>query len=673
MKKRILALILALMLFIMPTACFLDDEEEEIPNDGDISEEDDTEDDDDTPEEDIGNPDQTWAIYWYLCGSDLETECAAATEDIREMMEVSLPENVKVIIETGGAAQWQNDFVDSGKLERYVYSSEGLERVDSLPRDNVGDPETLADFLRFCKENYPADKTAALFWNHGGGSVSGAAFDENYNYDSLTLDEFHWAFDSVFDLSNENPPFEAVGFDACLMATIDTAYAFSGVAKYLIASEELEPGCGWNYTGWLQALADNPGMDGAHFGKAVCDSYVSGCEEYYVDNEITLSVTDLTKIGPLLEAYDAMGKEALTYAVENPGFLCEMDRKAEKSENYGGNSKSEGYTNMVDLGSLAEKCGQLLPQGYKQVMNALENCIVYKINGPYREEAKGLSCYYSYNRDANDFAGYKNIGCSDAFRYLYEYAINGCLSNEGMEYVNNIGYESDTVPEIPQLDTDSGEVYAITLDDDGYATLELDEETLGKLSGVYFQMAYLNEENDFMLILGHDNDIEADWDNGIFKDNFRGVWGSIDGHLVHMELSGESDNYNLYSVPILLNGVECNLEVVYDFTKETFDILGARKCIDDNGMADKNLVKLKDGDEITTLYYAASISGDDAFECVEVETFTVTSETSFFEQKLGDGKFVMMFQLEDFTGNTINSQRVCFTIEGEDIYSEIID
>ena len=39
-----------------------------------------------------------------------------------------------------------------------------------------------------------------------------------------------------------------------------------------------------------------------------------------------------------------------------------------------------------------------------------------------------------------------------------------------------------------------------------------------------------------MLYLGTDNDMTADWDNGVFYDNFRGVWGAIDGHIVYMEL-----------------------------------------------------------------------------------------------------------------------------------------
>ena len=56
--------------------------------------------------------DGSWAVYWYLCGSDLETNYGCATTDLVEMLEVALPENVNVVIQTGGAAVWQNDLMD---------------------------------------------------------------------------------------------------------------------------------------------------------------------------------------------------------------------------------------------------------------------------------------------------------------------------------------------------------------------------------------------------------------------------------------------------------------------------------------------------------------------------------------------------------------------------------
>lgn len=61
-----------------------------------------------------------------------------------------------------------------------------------------------------------------------------------------------------------------------------------------------------------------------------------------------------------------------------------------------------------------------------------------------------------------------------------------------------------------------------------------------------------------------------DWENGVFTDNFRGVWGAIDGYLVYMDIIYEGEDYNLYSVPILLNGEEYQLHVVYDYNEEDF-------------------------------------------------------------------------------------------------------
>lgn len=58
------------------------------------------------------------------------------------------------------------------------------------------------------------------------------------------------------------------------------------------------------------------------------------------------------------------------------------------------------------------------------------------------------------------------------------------------------------------------------------------------------------------------------------------MWGSIDGNMVYLELSYQGDDYNIYAVPILLNGESCYLQVVYDFAEKEWSILGARQGID---------------------------------------------------------------------------------------------
>lgn len=613
--------------------------------------------------------DTEWAIYLYLCGSNLESEGGAATNDLVELFEAELPENVKFIIQTGGSSLWQNDMVSAEYIERYLYDSNGFELIDQQELANMGSAETLSEFLAFAKEKYPAKKTGFIFWNHGGGSVTGAASDENFGGDALTLDEMYNAFYSNYELSEENPPFELIGFDTCLMATVDVAYTYSDIGKYLVASQELEPGNGWYYTGWADALGKNPQMDGLELGKIICDTYVEGCQLVGTADNITLSVTNLAKIPELLTAYNDFGKEALANACIDPAFFSQFGRIASSTENYGGNTKKQGFTNMADLGHLARKSVEPLPETSDIVLSSLEDCVEYKINGPYRQESTGLSCYYSYNGDVEDFNKYANIGAGEAFKYFYSYGLTGGLSEEGMEYISEMNYES--ILPLETLDIQGWENHELDIDSEGLATLTLGEKANDILSGIYIQLYYVDFEQDIMLLLGRDNDLIADWDNGVFSDNFRGVWGAIDECLAYMELSYEGDSYNLYSVPILLNGEEYNLSVIYDFDKEEFEIQGARKPIDESGMGDKNLRYLVEGDVITTIHYVMSISGEDELTPVEIDEITVSSDTSFGEIDLGDGTFMQMYEMQDMQGYSAYSDAIMFEILGDEITTTV--
>ncbi len=612
--------------------------------------------------------DETWAIYWYLCGSDLESDGGFATDDLFEMLDVDLPSNVRMVIQTGGSAYWKNGSISGRKIQRYLYCDQGLFLAEEKPRTNMGDPRTLEDFLIFCRDNYPADRTMMIFWNHGGGSVSGVSFDENYGYDSLTLNEMQAAFGNVYPLSETDPPFELIGFDACLMATIDVAYAFRNIGRYLVASQALEPGYGWDYDAWLEVLAQDPAMDGAQLGKAICDTFADSYRGKRTGDEITLSLTDLGAIGPLMDAYDAIGAEALLAAVQDPTFFSSLGRNAFNSENYGGNSKEEGYTNMVDLGHLVRNSRDLLPAYAQEVLNALDDCVLYQVKGLYCQEATGLSCYYSYNGDMRDFAGFEVIGASETFKYLYDYALTGTLSKEGQVYVTNLLQQNVTAQEVLTLENIGVDMdnLPVTIRN-GKAVLDVGPEVAEILTGVYMYLAYVDLEEDLMLVLGEDNDLYADWDKGVFTDNFRGVWGAIDGHYVFMDLDYEGVDYNTYIVPILLNGENYCLRVAYDFNEGCYKILGARRSVEENGMADRDMRLLEPGDQITTLHYASSITGGDELERYEIETFTVTANTSFEELWLGDGEYWMMFMLEDAHNNTAWSELVRFEVKDDKI------
>ncbi len=612
----------------------------------------------------------SWSVYWYLCGSDLETGGGFATTDLQEMLSVQLPENVNVVIQTGGSVVWQNDIMDPSKLQRWVYNSEGLKLVEEKELASMGDAQTLYDFLYFANANYPAEKVAVTFWNHGGGSVSGAAFDELYENDSLDLNEMYAAFDAVWPANKEAPALELVGFDTCLMATVDTAAVFQNFAKYFVGSQELEPGNGWLYSGWVGKLAENPDMDGRELGIAICNSYYEGCEAVGTHEQTTLSLTDLSKLTPLLEAYEAFGNEAFVAASKDPGFFAELGRIAQNSENYGGNTREQGYTNMVDLGHIARQTSWMLPSA-QSVTDALADCIVHKISGIYRSEATGLSCYYSYNGDVNDFNGYANVGVGQAFKQLFAYGITGDLLEGGKEYMDSLNV--DALPDIVTLLDTDWDGAPLDVNDEGTAYLTLGTDASEILAGIGFSLYYIDEKSDIMIFLGSDNDIVADWDNGIFYDNFRGVWGAIDGHLVYMELSFTGEDYNIYSIPILLNGEAYNLQVVYNFTSEDWSILGASQGIDESGMASKEMRLLEVGDVITTVCKSSSYSGDDDFETYLYEEITVTENTSFGEAPLFDGTYSMVFEMWDSVGNYAYSDLVTFDCVNGEIFTTVYE
>ncbi|MEG1661319.1 MAG: clostripain-related cysteine peptidase, partial [Clostridiales bacterium] len=531
--------------------------------------------------------DTEWTVCWYLCGSDLESKDGAATDDLLEMMAVQLPQNVKIVIQTGGASEWQNDIVSADTLQRYVYDQDGLTLVDEQPSASMGQQDTLADFLAFARKNYPANRTAVILWNHGGGSVSGASFDELYDMDSLDLAEMRGAFAAVFGTNKHQPPVDVIGFDTCLMATVDVANTFCDIGKYLVASQEVEPGNGWLYSGWIGAMAENPTIEPLALSQAICDTYVEGCKIAGTEDEITLSVINLALVENLVDAYDDFGKNALASAVETPAFFTYFSKIARNIENYGGNTREQGFTNMVDLGDLAKEAEDLLPAAAHQVLSALADCVVYRVNGKYCQESTGLSCYYSYNGDLDDLAGYVDMGAGTAFKYFHMYELTGALSAEGMAYLAEMGIT--TLPELITLNTMGWADAPVVVDEQGCAILDLGREAYDVLATIGFQLYYVDPEEDLMLCLGTDNDMIADWQQGIFKDNFRGVWGSIDGALCYMEMVDEGEDYNCYNVPILLNGEEYNLSVVYDFTSAAYTIGGARKSIDESGAADKNI------------------------------------------------------------------------------------
>ena len=624
------------------------------------------------------NANDTWLIQWYLCGTDLESKSGAASSDFQELLNVKLPANVKILIQTGGAEQWHNNVVPSNAVERYLYDDKGLQRISTLPDADMGNIDTLADFVRYGKENFQADHKVFVFWDHGGGSAVGVCYDERTG-NFLSLNDLRNAFAAVYEPSTDKPPFEMIGFDACLMATYDTVNALDGITRYVTASEEVEPGIGWNYTGWVGELVKNPSMGGAKLGQTICNTYIDTCAKYNLADTATLSVIDLNKLPMLRHSYEAFGLEALRAAYKNPRqFFSHFGRGAAQAENYGGNTRRTGYTNMVDIIDLAKTNKSVLPNTSDALINAINDAVVYKVCGAYRTRSGGLSGFYSYSGDEGSLVKYINLDSAPIpQKILYYYLIYGEIPEDVIPLLDGDTLVTPAPTSPPPQRQDLFEIaqlneLPVQMDKDGNAFVQLTPEQMELLSSIHCQLAYIDADNDVILYLGSDSDVRADWNAGTFTDNFRAVWPMLDGHPVYVEITEENDGYNLYSIPIKLNGVECNLQVAYVYSEEKYYILGARHGLDDNGMSNRELIKLHAGDEITTLHYGMTISGEDEdFTQVEVDTFTIGDNPQIKDEKLGDGNYAYSFEFMTPTEESALSNFILFTVANGEITTNV--
>ena len=266
------------------------------------------------------------ALLVYMTGSDLESRGGCASRDLSEMA-AALPADgsVSVAVLAGGAASWESDVPADG-LSLLRITPEGPVREAAFPAGSMGDPETLSRFLKEAALRFPARRYALVFWDHGGGPLLGVCFDENTadqnGMDSLSLDEIASALAASPFASR---PLSFIGFDACLMASLEVARCVSPYAEVMIASQEPEPASGWDYA----FLPDLPACgDAAAMGACIVSSYAASLAGSLAP--CTLSCADLSQTESVcreVEALFSASEPLLLPESYNRFARCRLDAK----------------------------------------------------------------------------------------------------------------------------------------------------------------------------------------------------------------------------------------------------------------------------------------------------------------------------------------------------------
>ncbi len=382
----------------------------------------------------LGNGRDEVTIMVYLCGTDLESRSKMATSDLQEMINADVSDKVNLLVYTGGCRSWQNNAISSNTNQIWQVKDDGIVCLEkNLGSKSMTDPNTLTSFIKWCAKKYPADRNSLIFWDHGGGSVSGFGYDEKFAASgSMSLAEIDKALDAG------GVQFDFVGFDACLMATAENALMLTEHADYLIASEETEPGIGWYYTDWLTALSENTSMSTLEIGKNIIDDFVEKCNQKCPGQSTTLSIVDLAELEATMpDAFaDFSGK---TYdLIKNEEYATVSNARSDARE-FGSSSKID----QVDLVHLAKNMGTKEGNALAEV---LLEAVKYNRTSSNMTNSYGLSIYFPFRKASmvdDAVETYEAIGMDD------EYA--RCIQAFASMEVSGQAVSGGTTSPIPSL------------------------------------------------------------------------------------------------------------------------------------------------------------------------------------------------------------------------------
>lgn len=254
---------------------------------------------------------------------------------------------------------------------------------------NTGDPETLSSFISETIKAYPAANYGLIISDHGA-SWPGVGGDESHDHDSLTLAELDQAIGQGLEAAGVDK-LAMLGFDACLMATFEVASTMATHADRLVASQELEPGHGWDYTALEAAYR---GATADELGSAIIDGFRNQALASGTENEITLSLIDLEGFAAVDDAVAAFAA-ALSERVAD--VAPTVGRTLAQTLGFGTNPDPRYDTHMKDLGILA---GEIsvdaldVADEADAVVRAVNDVVVDKVDGQATRGATGLSIYF---------------------------------------------------------------------------------------------------------------------------------------------------------------------------------------------------------------------------------------------------------------------------------------
>ncbi len=421
----------------------------------------------------VGTSGQKWLVMMYQDADDQALE-RDIMMDLNEMEMMGSVEGEVIIVSQvdrfrggySGDGNW-----DSTRRYLVTYDDDlnnvGSELLMDLGEKNMGDANTLADFLTWAITTFPADRYMLIMSDHGMGWPGGwsdpnpAQRDRSSNApltsalkdDIIYLNEMEGALATTIQTTGIDK-FDLIGLDACLMSQMEVYTALAPYAHYAVASEETEPGLGWAYTAFLSLMVDNPNLTTEALAANIVDSYITQDQRvvddqaraeflaqnasgggWFVNRMSAQQLATQLEQNITLTAVNLDDFQILQDAVNQFSYhMQSLDQRAVAQAR----SYSQSYTSIfgsnvppsfIDLGHFAaltyKYSGDSTTRQYaNNILTALQDVIVAEKHGPSKPGSTGIAIYFPnsqlYSTASTGMASYSVIANSFSRASLWD-------------------------------------------------------------------------------------------------------------------------------------------------------------------------------------------------------------------------------------------------------------
>lgn len=360
-----------------------------------------------------------WTVMVFLnAANDLDE---FSEMNVNQMEQVAGNPNVRIVVQWKRARPFAPQGSWTGTRRYLIKPDNDPNQIRSQLLEDMGEgvdmgsPDTLREFIRWARANYPAERYVLVIWNHGSGWRSRAALGRGVSFDDQLGTYIRiWDLPTAIRPTSNDPMMDVLLFDASLMQMLEVAYECRNVARIIVGSEESPPGEGYPYHEILAPIVSNSDLAPVEWARQIPDRFVAWyAANYPLYTNITQSAVDTSKLDAVASALDSFAESLIN---KRTLYLNALQNARQNAQSYSSYPEYRDLWHAVDLIKLYTNDAELIQRG-NALQSALQQAIIAnnRANNNRVRYSYGVSIYFP---SAGEYLGrYNNTALSRATRW----------------------------------------------------------------------------------------------------------------------------------------------------------------------------------------------------------------------------------------------------------------